>query len=132
MKTLLRGLVYFGIVFGLGFLFGIVRVLWLLPRMGERSAELVEAPLMLLAMYLSARFVTRRFPVARRRDALASGLLALMLVLAMEFTVVLGLRGLSFREYLAERDPVAGAVYVAMLLIFAIMPSLVARRPGSP
>ena len=31
-------------------------------------------------------------------------------------------------EYLATRDPVSGAVYYAMLAVFAIMPLHVARR----
>jgi hypothetical protein len=38
------------------------------------------------------------------------------------------LRGLSVRDYLAGRDPVAGTAYYAMLGLFAIMPLLVARR----
>jgi len=41
---------------------------------------------------------------------------------------VLGLRGLSLREYLATLDPVAGTVYYALLLAFALMPLFVIRR----
>lgn len=37
-------LAYFGCVFGVGFLLGIVRVLWLVPLLGERMAELLEIP----------------------------------------------------------------------------------------
>lgn len=36
--------VYFGIVFGVGFLLGVVRVPLLVPRFGERAAELAEMP----------------------------------------------------------------------------------------
>jgi hypothetical protein len=54
--------------------------------------------------------------------------LALLLLLIMEFSVVLGLQGLSIREYLSERDPVAGAVYLAMLIVFAVMPWLVGKK----
>lgn len=54
--------------------------------------------------------------------------MALGLLLAAEFTVVLGLRGLTIGEYFASRDPVAGTVYIVMLGVFAIMPLLVARR----
>lgn len=49
-------------------------------------------------------------------------------MLLAELTLVLGLRGLTMREYLATRDPVAATVYSAMLLAFAVMPLLVARR----
>ena len=56
------------------------------------------------------------------------GFVALGLLLVAEFTLVLWLRRLSIREYLATRDPVSGTVYYAMLAVFAIMPLLVARR----
>jgi len=56
------------------------------------------------------------------------GLVALGLMLVAEFGLVLWLRGLSIKEYLAIRDPVSGTVYYAMLGAFAIMPLLVTRR----
>ena len=55
-----RGVVYFGLVFGVGFILGVVRVLVVEPHLGERWAELAEAPLMLTAIILSARLVVRR------------------------------------------------------------------------
>ena len=56
------------------------------------------------------------------------GIIGLALLLVAEFGLVLWLRGLSIREYLATRDPVSGAVYYLMLVVFAIMPLFVARR----
>lgn len=123
-----RGVVYFGLVFGVGFLLGTIRVLWVVPHVGVRIAELIEAPLMLAATYLSARYVTRRFEASRRREYVQSGLVALFVLLFMEFSVVLGLQGLSIREYLTERDPVAGAVYVVLLIVFTLMPWLVGKK----
>ena len=82
---------------------------------------------MLVAIYLSARFITQRFAASRRVDYLYSGLVALIILVILEFSVVLGLQGISIREYLAERDPVAGAVYVVMLVLFAAMPWLVSK-----
>ena len=125
---MLRGVVYFAIVFGVGFLLGIVRVLGLEPRVGERWAEIAEAPLMLVVIILAARFVVRRFPAAHRASYLVSGGIALFLLLIVEFSVVLGMRGLSFGDYFAERDPLAGSVYAVMLLIFAAMPWLLGGR----
>jgi len=40
---------------------------------------------------------------------------------------VLWLRGQTIRKYIASRDPVAGTVYHVMLVLFAIMPLLLAR-----
>ena len=85
---------------------------------------------MLTAIYLAARFVTRRLPATRRLEYLSSGLLALVLLLAVEFSVVLHLRGIGIDEYLATRDPVSGAVYATLLMIFALMPWWLAGRPG--
>lgn len=123
------GAAYFALVFGAGFLLGTVRVLWLVPRVGERAAELVEEPVMLAVIYVAARFLVRRLGVpARAGPRLGMGLAGLALLLAAEFGLVLQLRGLSFADYLAQRDPVAAAVYYAMLAVFALMPLVIARR----
>jgi hypothetical protein len=36
--------------------------------------------------------------------------------------MVLAVRGLTLVEYFRNRDPVAGGVYAALLLLFALMP----------
>jgi hypothetical protein len=129
VREILRsGALYFTLVFGAGFVVGFARVLWLVPRVGERAAELLEAPLMFVVIIVAARWVVRKralLPGAPIR--LGVGLVALGLMLGVELTFVLGLRGLTLREYLVARDPVAGAVYVTMLVIFVLMP-LVPRR----
>ena len=84
---------------------------------------------MLAVTFLAARWTVRRLAVPpdwKRR--LGMGALALLLLLALEFTLVLGLRGLSLREYFATLDPVSGTVYYVLLAIFAIMPLFVERR----
>jgi len=124
-RLLPAGLAYFALAFAAGFAFGVVRVGWVAGHIGERSAELAEAPLMLLVVYLAARWVVKRFDLPRAAGPrLAVGVLALTLLLACELTVVLALRGLTFGDYLASRDPVAGSVYIVSLLLFALMPAL--------
>lgn len=56
------------------------------------------------------------------------GMAALCLAVMLEFTVVLWLRGMTYRDYLAERDPVSGTVYYLMPLIFGVMPWLMVQR----
>jgi hypothetical protein len=123
----IRGVAYFGLVFSVGFILGFFRVLWVVPLLGARTAEILEAPLMLAAIYFSSRYTTQRFKALRTVEYLYSGLVALVLLVSVEFSVVLGLQGLSIAKYLVERDPVAGAVYVFMLIIFAVMPGLVSK-----
>jgi hypothetical protein len=126
MRIVKLGAAYFAIVFLIGFALGTVRVLWLVPRLGERYSELIETPFMIVASYASARFVLNR--VARRvsgRNALAMGLIALVLLLTFELTLVLALRGLSLSDYLTGRDPVSGSAYLVSLLLFALTPTFV-------
>lgn len=42
---------YFAIVFAAGFVLGPVRELWAVPRFGQRVAELIEEPIMLLGVF---------------------------------------------------------------------------------
>jgi hypothetical protein len=120
------GAAYFAIVFGAGFMLGLIRVLWVLPQFGERIAELMEAPVMLVVIVVTARWVVRTFAIAARSMIrLGIGILALSILIIVEFTLVLKLRGLSIPEYIQSRDPIAGTVYLVMLLIFAIMPTVV-------
>jgi hypothetical protein len=57
------------------------------------------------------------------------GVIALAILLTVEFTMVLWVRGLSFQEYLDSRDPFAGAVYLVLLAVFALLPALL--RPST-
>ena len=133
MQILKAGLLYFAVVFGAGFVLGPIRVLWVVPQLGTRIAELLEEPVMLVIIILAARWIVRRLAVPPLpRSRLTMGGIALMFLLFAEFTFVAWLRGLSVKDYLAGRDPVAGAVYYAMLGVFAIMPLLVARRSTQP
>ena len=129
MRTLKAGVLYFALVFSAGFVLGVPRVLWLVPRLGTRTAELIESPIMLVVIFLAAGWVVRRLSLPPTVAArLGPGLVALGLLLAAEFTVVLKIERLTLAQYIAGRDPVSGTVYVLMLMVFAVMPLLVAKR----
>ncbi len=129
MQILKAGILYFTVVFGAGFLLGPIRILWVVPRLGTRVAELLEAPIMFVITIVAARWIVRRFAMPPTPSSrLGMGGVALSLMLIAEFTLVVWLRGLSIREYLAGRDRVAGTVYYVLLGVFALMPLLVARR----
>jgi hypothetical protein len=118
---------YFVLVFGAGFVLGTIRVLWLIPVVGTRTAELFEMPVMLAVIILSARWVTQHIQVPPTASSrLGMGGLALAIVLALDFTVVLWIRGLSFGQYIEAFDPVAGTAYFVMLGLFALMPWFIA------
>jgi hypothetical protein len=129
MQILKAGVLYFAVVFAAGFALGTIRVLWIAPRLGARTAELMEAPVMLGVSLLAARWVVRRLELPRSAAMrLGAGVLALGLLLLTEFGVALPLRCLTIGQYFATLDPVAGTVYFMALAVFAVMPLLVARR----
>ena len=126
MSVVIRGIVYFGLVFGAGVILGFIRVLWVLPLVGDLTAKLIEAPFMLAAIYFSARFILQKFKASRGVDYLYSGLVALLLQIVVEFSVALVLERMGAGNSLAEWDPMASAVYVVLLIIFAAMPGTLA------
>ena len=132
MRVLKAGLLYFVLVFGAGFILGPIRLFWAVPRFGTRMAELLESPIMFAVMVVAAWWVVRccRVPLTAS-IRLGMGLVALGLMLIAEFGFMLWLRGLSFAQYLATRDPVSGTVYYSMLGTMAILPLFVSRRHDS-
>jgi hypothetical protein len=132
-RTIKAGITYFALVFGAGFALGMIRVPFLVPRLGERVAELIEMPFMFVAIVVSARFIIRRFSLPA--DVLArleAGFLALALLVAAEVLLAVALQDRTLFEYVASRDPVSGIVYLAMLALFAVMPLVLARVTSAP
>jgi hypothetical protein len=122
-KILLAAVAYFGIVLGTGFVLGTFRVPILVPRIGERWAELAEMPIMATVIFLAAGHILRRFPeVCLPRRSLVVGFLALALMLAAELGLAVVLQSRTIAEFISSRDRVSGSVYLAMLVVFALMP----------
>lgn len=133
MRTIKAGIAYFALVFGAGFVMGSIRVPFLVPRLGDRVAELIEMPLMFAVIVLAARFITKRFTLPTTALVrLSTGLLALVLLLAAELLLAVALQDRSLGEYVRSRDPVSGAVYLGMLVLFAAMPLVITRVRLTP
>lgn len=128
IRILRAAFVYFVIVFGVGFLLGPIRVLWLEPRVGAFYAVLCEAPFLLAAILLASRVAPH---LARLKPGvgglLAMGVAALAMQQIADIAVGVALRGIGFREQLARFATAEGVVYAALLAVFAIMPALVNR-----
>ncbi|HWF60042.1 MAG TPA: hypothetical protein VN666_07005 [Nitrospira sp.] len=126
MRTLQTAALYFLLVFGAGFVLGIGRILMVVPLLGERTAELLEIPLMLGVIVAAAAWLVRhRLDHSRLSSTLAVGFIALGMVLIADLAVGIWLRGLSATEVFFDHDPVIGAVYYAALLFFAVMPTII-------
>jgi hypothetical protein len=88
----------------------------------------MEMPIMLVVTIVAARWTVLRLAVPPMPSArLDMGCIALALMLIAEFGFVPWIRGLSIKEYFATRDPVSGAAYYLLLMVFAIMPVVINR-----
>jgi hypothetical protein len=126
MRALKAGLLYFAAVFSAGVLLGTARVLWVVPAVGTRTAELLELPVMLAIVIAAAVWIVRRFSLPPTLAArLGMGLPAVGLLLAAEFLLVLPARGMTAAQYLASLDTVAAAASYAALVAMAAMPLFV-------
>jgi hypothetical protein len=143
MRVLKAGVVYFLLVFAVGWVLGPIRELWAVPHFGRMVAMLSEAVIMLIAMIVAARWIIRRLDVPRTLPATVSmGLIAIGLLFPAEIAGVVWVRSLSLQEYLAGFATGPGIISLVMFLLFAGMPTLVTlstrvrvdtiSRPHSP
>lgn len=129
MRRIKAGMLYFTIVLGAGFMLGLVRVPFIVPRLGERYAELAEMPIMLLVIVMAARYIVRRYALdSRLAGRLQVGFMALALAVSAELLLIALMQSGSIAQAIASRDPVSGSVYILLLLVFALMPALLAYR----
>jgi hypothetical protein len=125
-------LLYFAIVFGVGFVLGPIRVLWLEPQLGPFLAVLCEAPFLFAAIVLAAHWTPGA--VGLPRDAVSLGAMgagALALQQIADIVVGLALRGMTLSEQYAQFATPQGVVYGALLIAFVLMPVLVGRPSPS-
>lgn len=128
-KEFVAGLTYFALVFGAGFVLGALRVTLVVPRLGVRTAELLEMPVMLGVVVVAARRIVRRFALpAAVPSRIRVGTVALAFLVAAELLLSVVISDRSLSEYIASRDPVSGSVYLLMLVVFAAMPALLLLR----
>ena len=128
MRPLKTGVIYFLLVFAVGWILGPIRELWAVPHFGRMVAMPSEAVIMLIAMTVAARWVIRRFEVPQKLfDTLSIGLIAMRLLFPAEIAGVLLVRGLSLHDYLESFATAPGVISLVTFLLFALMPTLVGR-----
>jgi hypothetical protein len=129
MQIAAAALLYFAIVFGTGLVLGPIRVLWLEPQVGPFLAAICEAPFLITAMVIAARWVPGAVGLNRSLASLSlMGAGALALQQIADIIVGLALRGMTLPEQYAQFITPQGLVYAALLIAFALMPVLVGRR----
>ena len=110
---------------------GTIRVLLVVPRLGETMAVIIEAPIMLVASWFVCRGCLDRLNVARTLPARSlMGLVAFLVLMSAE--VALGaVLGRSLLDQLAACGSPAGAFGLGAQVIFATFPVIQARCAGT-
>jgi hypothetical protein len=117
------GVAYSVIVFLIGFAFGTVRVLLLIPHLGETVAVSLEAPIMLAASWVVCRWCVDHLDVPWKIEARSlMGAIAFAVLISAEFCLTVLAFGRSTTEHLASYTSVAGAIGLAAQILFATFP----------
>jgi hypothetical protein len=122
VRILRAALVYWAVVFALGFVLGTIRVLWLAPAAGLIPATLMELPVMFGASWLASGWLVRRFAINSAGGGLAVGVLAFALLVAAESTLGVAMMGMTPAQWLAEFRQPHALLGLAGQVLFALMP----------
>lgn len=128
MNVMRSAVLYWGIVFALGFVLGTIRTLLLAPRVGLLPATALELPIMLGASWWAAGLLMRRFGIGTNGGALAMGALAFALLMLAECALALVLVGQAPSQWLAGLRQPHALLGLAGQVAFALIPWLIARR----
>ncbi len=130
-RAAFAGLLYFAIVFAIGFVLGSIRVLLVAPVLGELGAVLLELPVILLACWLAAGRLVRWLDPPSASAALVMGAIAFSCLMIAEFT----LAGLAFDRSITDQvgrwGTLEGALGLGGQLLFALLPWMQSRRTGA-
>jgi hypothetical protein len=124
-SALKAGFAYFVIVFGVGFVLGIFRVLILVPAFGERSAVMLELPIMLVVSWFSSQWLIARFDVVDwLMPRVFMGGLALALLIVGEVCISMFGFGRTLAEHLASYRNVVTILGLLAQLAFEMFPAI--------
>jgi hypothetical protein len=128
MKRVLQAAAaYFLIVFAAGFVLGVVRTLWLAPRLGAPAAVVMELPVILTVSWFACARVLRTWP-AGRLEALAVGAVAFVLLIGAELGLSVWLAGRSAAEHWALYRELPHLLGLMGQVLFAGLPYVQSRR----
>jgi len=123
---------YFISVFALGFVLGAARVLFVVPRIGEVGAVVLEVPIMLGASWVICGLLVRRLNVPPMITArLIMGGLAFTQLMLAEAGVSVFAFGRTIAEHGAAYLMPAAQAGLAAQLLFAAMPLILLRTERS-
>lgn len=129
-RIILPALLYVATVFAAAFALGALRVMLVVPRLGELAAVTLEVPVVLGLSWLVAGRVLRRWPLPRPGQRLAMGGLAFALLMLGETILGVMLFGRTPAGSLAAMATLPGLVGLAGQIGFGLIPALRGQPRG--
>lgn len=123
-----RGLLVFLLIMAVETVHGVLRGLFLSPRVGEEMAAKIGWPVGLILVMLIAILTIKWVGLKDSRTLLALGTIWAVLTAAFEIMIGL-LRGMGTPEIMAELNPLSGTIAYSAAVMF-IAPWLAARLRG--
>jgi hypothetical protein len=124
-------LIYGTLAFAAGFVFGVVRELLLIPRLGRGAGKSLEFAIMLAITLGLARYATGKLRQPTSGQLIALGIGGMVILLALEAMFALYVMQLPLEKYLTSFDVLKGELFPWGLLAMAIAPLLI-RRLSQP
>lgn len=132
LRAATAGLVYFGVVFAAGFALGTLRVLVLIPGLGDVLAVMLELPIMLALSWLACRWVAGHLDIPPTLTArLTMGAVAFVVLMAAELGVSTLAFGRSFSAHLNHYRELPAILGLVGQIAFAVFP-IIQRKTGHP
>jgi hypothetical protein len=126
------GALYCAVVFGAGFVLGVVRTTWIAPLSGELAAVLLEAPVLLAIAWSACGSIVERFDVSEEfMDRLMMGGVALVMLVCAEAAAAFLADGHSLSSFSHLHGRSAILLGLLAQLAFAVFPLLNRRFGGS-
>lgn len=122
MRLATAAFLYWLVVFAVGFVLGTIRVLGLVPMLGEEIAVLIEGPFILAACGITSWWIVRRFAIASYADSLVVGLLAFVLLMIAELTLAVTGFDMTPAEWFAALWVPPGSWGLLGQVLFALLP----------
>ena len=129
IKGLVRGVLVWCIFMALETVHGILRAIFLVPRVGLRSSNLIGWPIAAVIVFGVTLLTSRWIGIGETKALLILG--ALWALLTFLFEVSIGvLQGMSASQIINDINPLAGGLMIYSLLVAFLSPCLAARLRG--
>jgi hypothetical protein len=122
MRPILAGAAYFLIVFTIAFVLGALRVMFVVPAVGEVLATLGELPFMLAASWVTSAWLLRHWRMPSMATSAVMGISAFALLMVAEAVGGILIFDRTLSAFVSSFGTAAGALGLAGQVAFALIP----------